>query len=65
MCRRDAFVTLKQFSAQSGGSLLYSADAVEGVRTEACKAKSARASVGSNAAGTGLGSEAGRAQRHP
>jgi outer membrane receptor for monomeric catechols len=51
----DAFVTLKQFSAQSGGSLLYSADAVEGVRTEAVQGEiSPRDALDRMLAGTGL-----------
>jgi len=51
----DAFVTLKQFSAQAGGSLLYSADAVEGVKTEAVKDEiSPRDALDRMLAGTGL-----------
>ena len=51
----DAFVTLKQFSAQAGGSLLYSADAVDGVKTNAVKGEiSPREALDGMLAGTGL-----------
>jgi len=51
----SALVTLKQFSAQAGGRLLYSVDAVDGVRTRAVKgAASPRDALETMLADTGL-----------
>ncbi len=51
----EALATLKQFSAQAGGRLLYSADAVENVKTNAVKGDvTPRAALDRMLAGSGL-----------